>query len=603
MGQESFKLLLGKRSIHCLILFLAVFGFYFTATQNGFVWDDISLIVENYNIRSVERLLSVFHSDLHLVGGNHANFYRPVQALSFAVDYFFFGISAFWFHLSSVILHCFNVLLVYILISKLSGKALKAFVVALFFGVFPPNTEAVSYISGRADLLVMFFMLSSCILYIKFLEKQNFKYYFISIFSFAIALGSKEYAIIFPFVMASYSCCFRKEGERRKCYFLLPYLLLDIGYLFLRKTVLDFSIEYQSVQIDVITRILNAFKIFYMYLKIAVYPIGLHMEHAFSPAMGIFEIEVVLGIIFFALMIFAAIKIHAFNKTAFFGISWFLITLLPVLNIFIVLNAFISEHWLYFPIVGLIIALVSTVDYYLAKTNHQMLKAGVSVFVVLVFVIYGSLTVSANGVWKDNITLYNNILEKGSPTFRIYNNLGIEYSKKDNFKKAMECYSKALKLNPESPDIYNNLGIIYKKQAKFDRALKCYEKVLKLSPEYPSVYNNLGNIYRTKGMYEKAVKMYVEALVRMPHNSLLYCNLGSLYVDMGMYNKAIEFLVKAMHKDTKNVKAYKQLGRVYRKMKLYGDAVYYLEKGLEIEPYNEDLQTDLEAVLREVRFK
>lgn len=592
----------------CILLFFIVFAVYFTATGNGFVWDDISLIVENPAIRSVEGVWSFFASDLHAVGDNSANFYRPIQILSFSIDYFFFGISAFWFHMSSILLHCVNVIFVYLLICLFSCRRDISFVVALLFGIHPVCTEAVTYVSGRADLLVVFFMLLSWIFFIRFLYSNKFVLYTFSVVCFLLALGSKELALIFPLMLGLCLIYFKDENYavsaiRKRLYFLIPYFVCGFLYIVLRKTVIDFSDGYVGLQIDYSVRILSAFKLLCKYLQLYFIPVGLHMERFFEPVFSVFDGWFFAGFILVLLLLSVSIKMHRVSRNTTFGLLWFFIAITPVLNVFVVLNAFIAEHWLYFSLIGLNLFFISLLFYFLDKTSNHWIKN--SVYIVLGMLIASSAVgvFTANKKWKDNISLYSNIIERGNPGFRIYNNLGNEYAKTKQYRKAIKAYGHSLKLNPQAPSIYNNLGIVYKNMGKTDKALRCYQKIQAIAPNYKTVYNNLANLYEKKGQYVQAIDAYLKAIELSPQNSKLHSNIGAVYIKTGMYNLAIDSSLKAMHLDSSNINAYNNLGVVYIKMEHYGDAVFYLEKGLDVDPTSQALNNNLQLVLRTVSYR
>jgi len=99
------------------ILALAALAVYFNALNNDFVWDDRFLIENNDLIKDPRRIPSIFTTDLYhshaeKTGAPHSNFYRPIQTLSFMVDYHIWGPSPFGFHLGNLLLHIINGILV-----------------------------------------------------------------------------------------------------------------------------------------------------------------------------------------------------------------------------------------------------------------------------------------------------------------------------------------------------------------------------------------------------------------------------------------------------------------------------------------------------------
>jgi tetratricopeptide (TPR) repeat protein len=81
------------------------------------------------------------------------------------------------------------------------------------------------------------------------------------------------------------------------------------------------------------------------------------------------------------------------------------------------------------------------------------------------------------------------------------------YGSQKNYPMALEQMNIAIKLNPNSPMLYNNMGTLYTDRNEFKKAIPYYEKALKLAPDFVSVKKNLAfNYYRT-GNYKGAIKM------------------------------------------------------------------------------------------------
>src|SRR5205085_7967194 len=94
--------------------------------------------------------------------------YRPLRDISHAFDFAMWGENAAGFHLTNVLIHLSNTLLVFALIRRLAGDLGVAFVAALVFAVHPIQTDAVTYISGRRDILFSLFYLLSFYCYLNY---------------------------------------------------------------------------------------------------------------------------------------------------------------------------------------------------------------------------------------------------------------------------------------------------------------------------------------------------------------------------------------------------------------------------------------------------
>ena len=115
--------------IHVILLILISLAVYANSLNNSFVWDDTSLIVNNAYIKNLIFVPKIFTTDLfHTFHGKaHITFYRPLQSLSFMLDYFSWHLNPFGYHLTNVILH----ILVALAVISLYGGSLKIIIIVL----------------------------------------------------------------------------------------------------------------------------------------------------------------------------------------------------------------------------------------------------------------------------------------------------------------------------------------------------------------------------------------------------------------------------------------------------------------------------------------
>ncbi|HEV2706918.1 MAG TPA: hypothetical protein VGV59_13395 [Pyrinomonadaceae bacterium] len=157
-----------------------------------------------------EQIGRVLDGDLSFVWGrSHGGFFRPVFILSYYLDAVLWGRNPFGFHLTNLLLHVLNSLLVYALARALTVDApltetrrkLVSILAGLIFLLHPSHTEAVSWVSGRADLLATLFCLASLLAYISYLHTGRRAQLSVALCAFAAALLSKEAAVCLPLVV------------------------------------------------------------------------------------------------------------------------------------------------------------------------------------------------------------------------------------------------------------------------------------------------------------------------------------------------------------------------------------------------------------------
>jgi spermidine synthase len=98
------------------------------------------------------------------------------------------------------------------------------------------------------------------------------------------------------------------------------------------------------------------------------------------------------------------------------------------------------------------------------------------------------------------------------------------------FTEAIDCYRKALKLDPEDPRVHNNLGIILASRGELSEATDHYNEALEFFPDSFEIHNNLGVALQSQGRLNEAVEHYRKALDMNPDSAELHNNLAYILV-------------------------------------------------------------------------
>ena len=294
------------------ILALVSLVVYFNSLTNGFVYDDYATIIENKHIQHPGKSLpSLFSRSYFNIASGEAS-YRPVATLSYYLIYAIGELNATYYHLFSVLLHALNVILVYLLANKIIKNRYTALIAGLLFACHPALTEAVDAISYNEDLLTAFFFFLALIIYADITSadvKPRIKAYILSLFSFLLALLSKEMAITLPAVIFLYDLVMRDADGRSfslkallrtikdRIYFYAGYLAVGLFYLYLRFGVFYHPGEsIKPVYGSLIERIIYLPAHIYSFIKLAVFPANLNADYVFAYPGGLFEMNNLIGL-------------------------------------------------------------------------------------------------------------------------------------------------------------------------------------------------------------------------------------------------------------------------------------------------------------------
>ncbi|MFH1790929.1 MAG: tetratricopeptide repeat protein [Candidatus Omnitrophota bacterium] len=508
--------------ISCLLVIAAACSVVYANSVRGqFIWDDYHLVKDNVNIRDARLLPNIFLEDLGKGAGVRYSFYRPIQSLSYFFDRFVWGAEPQGYHVTNVILHVLASWACFWLLYVLFGDILLAAVPALLFAVHPVHTEAVAYISGRADPIAAIFMLSSLSLYILWTGRRNNAIYALSLALALVSLLSRENAIILPFLIMLYHYVFRIKADIKR---VLPFAGFAVIYAVIRLTVLKHLISGVSCETSVLQRIPGAFAALAGYARLLVLPFGLHMEYG-RKIFGITDPQVIAGICLAAGIAYS-LYIYRYNKVVVFSLLWFILTLLPTANIYPI-NAYMAEHWLYVPSIGFFLLAGWCLKACLGRRHLRVLGA---LLITLIVLYYALLTIRQTGYWIDALGFYERTLKYSPESWRVYNSMGVTYDERGMTDKAINALETAIRLNPRHNEAYSNPGAIYAKKGDLQKAIDLLNRSLDLDDSYDMTYYNLGKLYTDTKQYPEAIGAYRKAIECNPYNAAAHNNIAVLYL-------------------------------------------------------------------------
>ncbi len=576
-----------KKAVFLSVALIIILGFaaYGNSLNGTFIWDDKVLVEENEHIRHWSHLQQLFIKDIGAGAGNQYAFYRPLQMVTYMVDYSLWKLNAKGYHLTNILLHILTALSVSWLIYMIFKDLLLSLLTGSFFVVHPIHTEAVTYVSGRADSLALLFMLLCCVLYIKSSLSKNVGVYILMLCSYALALLSKESSVILPVLLLLYSYSFKKKLQVKEFASLVSLALI---YILLRVTVLaamlpDIS---SSTSTTLFQRLPGVFVAITTYIRLLFLPLDLHMEYG-SGLFQWMDLKAVLGVILlFALLIYALRK-RTSDPLVFFSISWFFVALFPVSNIFPI-NAYMAEHWLYLPSIGFFLIMAKAISVGATLPRRQaggrppLLKTLTIIFAMCLLSFYSFLTIRQNTFWKESLTFFEMTLKYAPTSARAHNNIGLAYKELKQIKKAVASYQGAIAIKPDYAEAHYNLGIAYKAAKKNEKAIASFKKAIAINADYAKAYNNLGNIYRMVNTNKEAIAAYKQVIKIDPDYAPAYNNLGAAYASANRNTEAETLFKKAIEIDPNYAEAYHNLGVVYKALDDHQGAMISFKKAIEI---------------------
>jgi tetratricopeptide (TPR) repeat protein len=533
--------------LYCGIIAGITFFAFWPSLGNGFTnWDDEGYVVENPDIKgcTFNHVAKVFSS---VYVGN----YQPITMLSYMAEYRFFQLNPTAYHCTNLLLHIINCLLVFALMYGLSGKYLTSMLVALLFAVHPLRVESVAWIAERKDVLSAFFYFLSLLSYLRYVKKADKKFYGFCLLSLLLSLLSKPTAVSQPFILLLIDYVSNRKIDKKNLLEKAPFFA--VAALFAALTILTQKgagagsiTEYSSL--SVITRVCAPFYGMVFYVVKSIMPFHLSALYPF-PARLDGSMNMALFASFFLVIGVAAAMFYnrGRSRKLVFGSLFFLVTMLPMLQIVRVGDAIVAERYTYIPMLGAYYIFAELYRYLLEGkiSGNKIARVFLSAGVGMSLIMFTCMTRQRCGVWNNSLSLWSDVIGK-FPCAVAYTHRGLAYSAAFDNDKAMHDYARAIMLDSNYAPAYNDLGVAYKDKGDYDRAIENYTQAIGHNPRYAKAYGNRGIAFKNKGDNTRAIEDYTRAIALNPRFAAAYNNRGVAYNGLGDHDRAIEDLTQAI---------------------------------------------------------
>ena len=483
-----------------LVLALITAIAYWNSFKTPFVFDDFLTIQKNAGVR--------FGDFLHpaLFGT------RSILYMTFAANYLVSGQTVWGYHLVNLLLHVLNGILVFRIAAHLFREAegtraeanIFAFWASALFLLHPVQTESVTYISSRSELLSTFFYVLVFFVYISVpVNRIGFSFSLIVAIPFLLGLLSKETVITLPAALLLYEFIFRCRGEVRPLFskwrFYITFFAFGaIAAYFLVTRVLVGSIGRIDGNLSPWSYFLTESRVMVRYLRVLILPAGLNLDYDFVASHSIFETQVMASILVLICLAAGAWHFRRRQPLAAFAIFWFFITLLPTSS-FVPIRDVIFEHRLYLPLAGsclLFPVLVREMAQLAERRWGGHVRQLYCCAGVIIFCIAG--TVLRNEVWGDEARLWSDVVAKSPHKVRGYSGLSFAYYKRGEYGPALRVAKLGLAAAPDGRyGFLEAIGNMNLKLGRYDDAVSAVQQTVNISEagQRSESYNNLGVCY------------------------------------------------------------------------------------------------------------
>lgn len=143
-------------------------------------------------------------------------------------------------------------------------------------------------------------------------------------------------------------------------------------------------------------------------------------------------------------------------------------------------------------------------------------------------------------------------------------NRGNLYLNRREFERAIEDFSRAIRLKPKYERALFQRANAYYDHGEYDRAIEDYSRTIRLSPDLAQAYFHRGRAYLARGENDRAVEDYTQVLRLQPNDAGAFNERGIAYARLGRYARAVEDFSRVIRLKPKEAAGYYDRGMAYR---------------------------------------
>lgn len=475
---------MSRRSFFPLLVLALVLWAYSNHFGNSFHFDDAHTVVDNPAIRTLAHW-PTFFQDGRTFSINPSNQgWRPLVTLSLAIDYALGGgLKPFWFHLDTFALFLLQLGCMAVLFGELLRRAgaspgrcfTGAWVGVGVYALHPAGAETINYVIQRADLHVALGLVAGLALYARLPRWRKSGCFLLP---WALAALAKPTALVFPLLLLAYQLCF--ERGRRGLPALMASLTLAVALAGLHRHFTPATYTYGGSSPSAYR--LTQPWVSCVLLRQFLWPDALSADTDMQPVSGWSDARTLAGFLglaaLLALTVAAARRPTRDAPTAgcassaplAFGLCWFLITQLP--TALAPLAEVTNDHRMFGPFVGLALCV--------GWGWCQLPRPGKAAWLLLALLLGAEVvgTRQRNRVWRDEESLWADVVQKSPRNGRGWMNYGLTQMAVGRYPQALAAFEKARPLTPNYSNLEINFGVVLgalgrkaEAEAHFQRAL------------------------------------------------------------------------------------------------------------------------------------
>ncbi|XP_061825330.2 protein O-mannosyl-transferase TMTC3 [Nerophis lumbriciformis] len=619
-----------------LLLTGLVLGCYWNSLSCGFVFDDVSAILDNKDLRPSTPVRNLFLNDFWgtpMAEERSHKSYRPLTVLTFRLNYLLSELNAASYHMFNVVLHII-VCTLFLRVCRLFLDRTSGLVAALLFAVHPVHTEAVTGVVGRAELLSSIFLLAAFLAFTKSTGTDRSIVWApvaLTVVLVAAATLCKEQGITVVGICCVYEVFVAQgftlpvlldtlrqalQGKGAFPYGVLQMLLKLIVLVISTLLLVIVRVQVIQSQLPVFTRFDNPAAVsptptrqltFNYLLPVNAWLLLNPSELCCDWTMGTIplvesaldrrNLATVVFYVLVGLLAYSSVTCqHSSAKTVVMALSLMVLPFIPASNLFFPVGFVVAERVLYVPSMGFCVLVAHG---FKMASHTGFLKKISCLMIGLLLTTHAVKTFNRNWDWESEYTLFTSALKVNKNNAKLWNNVGHALENQNNYATALRYFLQATFVQPDDIGAHMNVGRTYKNLNKSREAEDAYlvakslmpqvipgkKYATRVAPNHLNVYINLANLIRAnQSRLEEADQLYRQAISMRPDFKQAYISRGELLLKMNKLTEARDAYLRALDLDGTNADLWYNLAIVNIEMKEPSEALKNFQHALRLSP-------------------
>lgn len=439
---------------------LLVVAVYLPALSASFQFDDWQVVLGDPRVQSLGAWWGAMPG------------MRALVKLSYALNHEL-GARVEAFRAVNIALHALNTALVFVLVRNLSrrlrtadatGASVVAAVVALVFALHPVQTESVTYIAARSNLIAATFSLLALLAWLHGRQQQPALWWPLATVCYVAALAGKETAAVLPLVMVLCLAADRSFTRRDLlfpaglfvlCGVLLAVLWQSLPYDYLLQTSLDTRGPVQNL-------LAQTEGVGWLAAQLLRWD-RLNADPMLLPADSLTAGTALRAGVLLAVLAAGVLSLRRWPAVG-FGILWFFLWLAPTNSLLARLDL-ANDRQLYLALIGPAWCVAHLL---LQLRGHAWMAT------LLLAVVLAAGTWTRNRVYATEVSFWEDVTAKSPHNARAWNNLGMAFAAACQPIAAADAFSESTRRAPQDPLPDINLALL--QQGELDVARHCLKQ-------------------------------------------------------------------------------------------------------------------------------